>query len=360
MSDRIARAFNRSGATRAVALDISEAFDRVWHAGLLHKLTSYGISGQIFGLISSFLSNRWLQVILEGKSLQEYPVNAGLPQGSIFGPTLFLLYINDLPDDLICNIAIYADDTTLYSKCDQASDLWQQLELASELESDLRDTVDWGRKWLVHFNAGKTQLVSFDRSKNTGAIDVKMDGSVLEEKASFKMLGLTFSSKLDWGSYTVSIVKTASKKIGALIRSMKFLSPEVALYLYKSTTRPCIEYCCRVWADAPSCYFELLDKLQKRICRTVRTSLAACLESLVHRRNVASLNLFYTYYFGRCSSELAQLVPLPYSRGRSTHYSDRLHNFSVTVPRCYKDVYVNSFFPRTARLWNSLPIECFS
>ena len=182
VSDRIARAFNRSGATRAVALDISKAFDRVWHAGLYHKLKSYGISGQIFGLISSFLSNRRLQIVLDGKSSQEYPVNAGIPQGSILGPTLFLLYINDLPDDVICNVAIYADDTTLYSKCNQTSDLWQQLELASELESDLRDTVIWGRKWRVDFNTGKTQLVLLDRSKNTDAIDVKMDGSVLEEK----------------------------------------------------------------------------------------------------------------------------------------------------------------------------------
>ena len=108
-----------------------------------------------------------------------------------------------------------------------------------------------------------------------------MGGSILEEKSSFKMLGLTFSSKLDWGSYIISIAKTAS------------------------------------------------------------------------------LSLFNRYYFGKCSSELAQLVPLPFSRGRSTRYSDRLHNFSVTIPRCYKDVYVNSFFPRTAKLCNSLPIECF-
>ena len=119
VSNRIARAFNRSGATQAVALNISKAFNRVSHAGLLPKLKSYGISGQIFGLISSFLSNRWLQMVLEGKSSQEYPVNAGVLQGSIFGPTLFLLYINDLPNDVICNIAIYADDATLHSKCDK-------------------------------------------------------------------------------------------------------------------------------------------------------------------------------------------------------------------------------------------------
>ena len=115
-----------------------------------------------------------------------------------------------------------------------------------------------------------------------------MDASVLEEKPSFKMLGLTFPFKLDWGSYIISIAKTASKKIGALIRSMKFLSPEVALYLYKSTIRPCMKFCCHVWAGAPF------------------------LEPLAHRRNVANLSLFYRYYFGRCSSELAQLVPLPF------------------------------------------------
>ena len=137
---------------------------------------------------------------MDGKSSKEYPVNAAVPEGSKLGPTLFLLYINDLPDDAICNIAIYADDTTLCSKCDQASGLWQQLELASELESDLQDTVAWSKKWLVDFNAGKTQLVLSDQSNNTGAIDVNMNGSVLEEKSSFKMLRLTFSSKLDWGS----------------------------------------------------------------------------------------------------------------------------------------------------------------
>ena len=123
VSDRITRAFNKSGATRAVAFDISKAFNRVWHAGLLHK--SYGISGQILGLISFFLIYRQLQVVLDGKSSQEYLVNVEVPQGSILGPTLFLLSINDVPDHVIFDVAMYANDTTLYSNCDQASDLGQ-------------------------------------------------------------------------------------------------------------------------------------------------------------------------------------------------------------------------------------------
>ena len=96
------------------------------------------------------------------------------------------------------------------------------------------------------------------------------------------MLGLTVSSKLDWGSYIISIAKTAAKKIGALICSVKFLSPEVALYLYKSTIEPCMEYCCHIWTVAPSCFLELLDKPQKQICRTVGPSLATSLEPLAH------------------------------------------------------------------------------
>ena len=157
VSDGIARAFNRSGATRTIALDISKDFDRVCHIGLLQKRKSYGISGQIFGLISSFLRNRRFRVVLDGKSLQQWNSNAGVSQDSILGHTLFLLYINDLPVDVICDIAIYADDTTLYSKCDQASDLWQQLEFfwTSELESDLWDTMDLNKKWPVDFDTGQ-------------------------------------------------------------------------------------------------------------------------------------------------------------------------------------------------------------
>ena len=164
-----------------------------------------------------------------------------------------------------------------------------------------------------------------------------------------KCFGLSFSSNLDWGSYIISVVKTASKKIGALIRSMKFLSLEVALYTVLH------EILWSYLGRFSSCYMEMLDKLQKRIYRTVGPSLDVSFEPLAHCRNVASYSLFCRYYFGRSwSSGLGQLVPLPYSRGKSTRYSDRLHDFSVTFPRCYKDVYVNSFF--LAQLDSVLPL----
>ena len=110
----------------------------------------------------------------------------------------------------------------------------------------------WGRKWFVDFNSEKTYLALVDQSNNSGGVDVKMSGPVLEKESYFKMLGQVFPSKLDKGSYTICIAKTTSKKIGTLILSLKFLSPEAAMYLYKSTIWPCMKYCCDAWAAAPS------------------------------------------------------------------------------------------------------------
>ena len=162
--------------------------------------------------------------------------------------------------------------------------------MASELESDLRDTVDWGRKWL-YFSSGKTQLVSLDHPDNTGAIDVKMNGSVLEEKSSFKVLGLTFSSELDWGSYiTVSLLlKLLQRKLEIWFVLWSFFLQRL-LCISINLPWSCMEYFCYVWAGGPSCNLELLDKLQKSICRTVGCSLAASLEPLAHHWNVASLS----------------------------------------------------------------------
>ena len=131
------------------------------------------------------------------------------------------------------------------------------------------------------------------------------------------------------------------------------------LMIYKSTIRLCMEYCCHVWAGAPKCYLDLLDKLQRRISRVAGPDLSASLQSLAHHHNVASLSLLYRYYFCHCSDELAELVPLPHAHSHATRYSNRLHDFVVTVPQYSKEVYANSSFPQTAKLWNSLSTECF-
>ena len=140
----------------------------MWHAGLLHKLRSYGIHGDVFAIIASFLKDRKLRVVVDGKSSSDFAVNAGVPQGSILGPTLFLLFINDLRDDIISRIGIYADDTTLYSCLDEPTGNreFDCVEMAANLQYDLKTVVEWGEKWLVPFDSKKTHLVSFTQQRD--------------------------------------------------------------------------------------------------------------------------------------------------------------------------------------------------
>ena len=187
-----------------------------------------------------------------------------------------------------------------------------------------------------------------------------MGKSVLEGKWCFKMVGLTFSSKLDWGIIEALRILSLLLKLPS-----RKLEPWFVLWSFFHLRLLCISInlpYSHTWSAVVmfgmlllvALVLELMDKLQKWICMIVGPSLAVSLEPLTYRWNVASLSLFYRYYFGRCSSELVELVPLSYSWGRSTRYFDRLHDFSVTIiPKCYKDVY------RMGRICNSLPIECF-
>ena len=194
-------------------------------------------------------------MVLDGNSSQEYPVNAGVPESCILGPTFFLLYINDLPGNVICDIAIYADDTTLYSKCDQ------HLICGNNLNWLLNLNLIYETLWTEVRSGLLISMLSWFHLTSLITMVLLMWKWMGLLRKNQKMLGLTFSSRLDWGSYMISIGKTACKNIGALIHSMKFFSPEVAVYLYKFTICPCMEYCCQIWAGGPSCYLESLEKL---------------------------------------------------------------------------------------------------
>ena len=360
ITDRISRSLDLSFETRSVALDISKAFDKVWHKGLLHKLQSYGITGKILAVIKSFLSNRKMKVVLDGQSSQFYFLNAGVPQGSVLGPTLFLIYINDLPDNILSSfIDIFADDSTIYS----SSTSTQSLDsIAQNLSSDLASVVTWGEKWLVSFNATKTKSVSFHHHRQPDFSVLSMNGVDLVESDSHdRLLGLTLSSDLKWDTYIARIAKNASKMVGSFYRSRNFLSPSSILYLYKSQIRPTMEYCCHLWAGASHRSLSALDSVQHRLKGLVGPDLYSTLQPLSHRRDVASISLFYRYFHGKCSTELHSLVPPLRVFRRQTRYSNDCakHPFFLQIPKSHHKFHETSFIPRTTKLWNSLPPEAF-
>ena len=165
---------------------------------------------------------------------------------------------------------------------------------------------------------------------------------------------------MDWTPYIESIALSAARKIGSLFRARAYLTPESILYLYKSTIRPCMEYCCHIWAGASCTALRALDKIQNRLLNLVGPELFSTLDSLSHRRDVASLALFYRYYYGKCSDDLASLIPKPYeSVCAPRQRRGSFHEHCVYLPRRKTTTYSNSFIPRTSMLWNSLSKECF-
>ena len=163
---------------------------------------------------------------------------------------------------------------------------------------------------------------------------------------------------MNWNKYIESITKTVAKKVGSLYHARKLLTPESIVYLYKAI-RPCMAYCCHIWAGASATFLSLLDRVQKRVANLISLELSSRLQPLSHRRNVASLCLFYKYFNGECSDELHALVPPRRKHPLQTQQAARPHPYTVEIPRCKRAFYSNSFFPRTVRHWNSLPEFCF-
>ncbi|MEL7196638.1 MAG: reverse transcriptase family protein, partial [Bacteroidota bacterium] len=204
------------GESFVVALDISKAFDRVWHKALLAKLPSYGFTPSLTKLIASFLSSRSIAVVADGATSASFPVSSGVPQGSVLSPTLFLLFINDLLCSPTSPIHSYADDSTLHksssfsSQPSAAARLLSRNTISTTINSDLERISDWGSNNLVRFNSAKTQLLPISLSNDPSDFDVIFEGNIVNPLHSINILGVEISSNLSWRSHIVQIAKSAS------------------------------------------------------------------------------------------------------------------------------------------------------
>ena len=355
-------AIEQYGESRAVALDISKAFDRVWHEGLLSKLSSYGMSSRFCSWLSSFLKDRSLQVAVDGYLSDTFTINAGVPQGSILSPTLFLLYINDLLEKTKNPIYSFADDSTVVSSftlnartSSADAHLRRQLEV-SYLNKDLEKILAWGDSNQVEFNAKKTQAAVFSKKVSITAPDILMAGNSIQLASSINLLGVNVGGNMSWHDHVVAIAKAASQKLGTLFRTKKLYTPQQLLMLYKAQIRPSLEYCSHVWSSAPKHTLGLLDSIQKRAVRLIGDpELTNNLESLEHRRRVCDLTLFYRYFHGKCSADIASSIPPRAVYGRNTRRTTTSHPYVVQLSTPRTTLFKNSFIWRTSSLWNDLP-----
>ena len=226
-----------SKETRSVFLDLSKAFDRVWHEGLLYKLECNGITGNLLALIQDYLANRKQRVVLNGKSSEWAKISAGVPQGSVLGPLFFLVYINDLIDNVNCDIKMFADDTSLFSCVDDP------VKSALQLNEDLETVELWAWQWKMHFNAEKTEEVVFSCKRfKPNHPPLLLGNSQVTQKMEHKHLGVILDSKLDFQSHTRQAILKARRGIGMIRYLSKYVSRNVLDQIYKLYVRPHLDY----------------------------------------------------------------------------------------------------------------------
>lgn len=356
---------NNFGECNVVALDIAKAFDKVWHKALLNKLPSYGISELVIAWISDFLSDRSISVRLDGVISDTYVTNSGVPQGCVLSPTLFLIFINDLLSVTANPINSFADDSTLHNSSSYLRNPNSSLLMDDRavnklsLEADLVKILDWGESNLVTFNSSKTQKVSISMKK-TPHEALLMNSMPIEDTGSIHILGMTVTSRLDWRTHLLNVVKVASQRTSVLRRTRSYFTAENIAHLYKAQVRPVMEYCSFVWGGASPSQLALLDKIQRRVFSIIDdVSISSQFDSLSIRRDVAGLVVFYKYMHGLCSEEIQRIMPSIKKFRRSTRLSIAMHSMAVEIPTSRLTAHQQSFVPRLSRLWNSLPQHLF-
>ena len=349
----LAESVDTGGQMDLVILDFSKAFDRVPHRRLLEKINHYGIRGQTHGWIKSFLSGRTQQVIVDGATSEKAPVISGVPQGTVLGPLLFLLFINDLPDCVTSRTRLFADDCIVYRNIQTPED-------CGKLQRDLVSLAQWESKWGMSFHPDKCNVLRVTKKRTPFNSTYKLKGQELTELSTSKYLGVDLSSNLDWKEHIDRTVKKANSVLGFLRRNLRINNRETKSSAYITLVRPHLEYCASIWSphtDQSKQKLEMVQRRSARYCtnRYHNTSSVTDMlqdlnwETLESRRTKLQLVMIY-----KIMNDLVDIPADTYltpatSRTRAIH-SKKLRQYPTRT-----DTFKYSFFPRTIPVWNSLP-----
>ena len=352
--DDLAKGLQNREQIDAILLDFSKAFDKVPHERLLLKLHHVGVRGTVLSWIRDFLTDRSQKVILEGKASKTSQVTSGVPQGTVLGPLLFLVYINDLPDCVTSEIRLFADDALLYRPIHTGED-------ATHLTKDLERLQDWERTWQMSFNPDKCEVLRIT-NKRTNIISQQysIHGAVLRTVNQAKYLGVTIKNNLDWKPHVNNICKKANSTRGFLQRNLRKCSPKIKELAYNTYVRPILEYASPVWDPHTKDLISQIDMVQRRAARFVKsdydprhsvTQMMRDLQwqSLHERRAHSKAIMLYriTHGFIAIPSGPPNLVPsTSHTRGHPMQFQRHHHRISASL---------YSFFPSTICLWNNLP-----
>lgn len=349
-------------------LDFSKAFDTVPHKRLLGKLEHYGIRGPILSWFNAFLTTRQQRVVVDGAKSLWSPVLSGVPQGTVAGPIMFLLHINDLPACVSSQVRLFADDCLLYRPITCTED---QLRL----QRDLDILCDWASRWGMKFNPSKCAIMRIARSNTPLTRIYSMTGIPISQVEEAKYLGLTLSDDLSWSTHVQNTYCRANRTLGFLRRNLRRCPEQLKETAYFALVRSVMEYSCTIWDPYLKGDIEQLDKVQRRAARFVKgkyynhtaqfvkgkirynnISVSTLLQELrwmplKDRRKTLRLTLMYKVVNNLIAVPTSDILTPTDTRTRSAHQHCYKHLTSST------NQYKHSFFPRTIPEWNKLPKE---
>jgi hypothetical protein len=289
VTEYITEQFNKNRSTGAVFLDIEKAFDRVWHTGLIYKLIQYKFPDKLIHLINSYINSRKFFVQVEDEKSSLRPIQAGVPQGSLLGPFLFTIFINDIPKHDNTNIALYADDTVTYTSSTQPK------QLTTYLQRHMIRLQDWFTKWKIKINPAKCESVIFSKRRHNPVGAVQFNNSPIPWKHEVKYLGVTLDKRLNFSRHINLQIGKASGRLAYLkcLLLSEQLNTETKVTLYKMLIRPILTYAIQAWAFAPDTYFKKVQRFQNRVLKLITNAPRYTRMSDLHTRlNIETINTY--------------------------------------------------------------------